>query len=230
MRTIGLIGGMSWESTAVYYRLINELTRARLGGLHSAPMVIESLDFADIEALQSAGDWETAGETLAVAARRLEAIGADLLVLATNTMHRVADAIAAATHVPLLHIADAAGEALGKAHLTRVGLLGTRFTMEEPFYRDRLANNFGLEVLVPDRVGRELVDGIIYDELCLGVVKESSREHYRDVMAALVDQGAQGIILGCTEIGLLVGPEDAAVPVLDTTHLHAEVAVQRALA
>ncbi|MEK2494498.1 aspartate/glutamate racemase family protein [Kitasatospora purpeofusca] len=228
MKTIGLLGGMSWESTATYYRLLNELTRDRLGGLHSAKCVLYSVDFAEVERLQAAGDWETAGRLLAEAARAVEAAGAELLLICTNTMHKVADQVADAVSVPLLHLADATAGAVLAAGVTRVGLLGTAFTMEQDFYRDRLASH-GLDVLVPAPAGRALVHRVIYEELCLGVVREESRAEYRRVIAGLVARGAQGVILGCTEIELLVGPDDSPVPVFPTTRIHAEAAVTAAL-
>ncbi|MFD8694807.1 aspartate/glutamate racemase family protein [Kitasatospora purpeofusca] len=228
MKTIGLLGGMSWESTATYYRLLNELTRDRLGGLRSAKCVLYSVDFAEVERLQVAGEWEAAGRLLAEAARAVEAAGAELLLICTNTMHKVADQVAGAVSVPLLHLADATAAAVLAAGVTRVGLLGTAFTMEQDFYRDRLASH-GLDVLVPDPAGRALVHRVIYEELCLGVVREESRAEYRRVIAELVAEGAQGVILGCTEIELLVGPGDSAVPVFPTTRIHAEAAVTAAL-
>ncbi|MFD8322624.1 aspartate/glutamate racemase family protein [Kitasatospora purpeofusca] len=228
MKTIGLLGGMSWESTATYYRLLNELTRDRLGGLHSAKCVLYSVDFAEVERLQAAGEWETAGRLLAEAARAVEAAGAELLLICTNTMHKVADQVADAVSVPLLHLADATAAAVLAAGVTRVGLLGTAFTMEQDFYRDRLASH-GLDVLVPDPAGRALVHRVIYEELCLGVVREESRAEYRRVIAGLVAAGAEGVILGCTEIELLVGPDDSPVPVFPTTRIHAEAAVTAAL-
>ncbi|GAA2987540.1 aspartate/glutamate racemase family protein [Streptomyces drozdowiczii] len=229
MKTIGLIGGMSWESTAEYYRLLNEGVRERLGGLHSAKCVLYSVDFAEIERLQVAGRWTEAGDVLADAARSLRAAGADLLLICTNTMHKVAGQVAAAVDVPLLHLADATAAAVNTAGLTRVGLLGTAFTMEQDFYRDRVAGH-GLEVLVPDADDRALVHRVIYDELCLGVIREESRAAYGEVIGRLVAAGAEGIILGCTEIELLVGPEHSPVPVFATARLHAEAAVAAALA
>lgn len=229
MKTIGLIGGMSWESTAEYYRLLNELTRERLGGLHSAKCVLYSVDFAEIERLQVEGRWEEAGEVLAAAARSLEAAGADLLLICTNTMHKVADQVAAAAPVPLLHLADTTAAAVRAEGLKRVGLLGTAFTMEQDFYRGRLAGH-GLEVLVPDADSRALVHRVIYEELCLGVIREESRAAYRAVIDGLVAAGAEGVVLGCTEIELLVRPEHSPVPVFATTRLHAEAAVDAALA
>ncbi|WP_049660210.1 aspartate/glutamate racemase family protein [Kitasatospora sp. MY 5-36] len=228
MKTIGLIGGMSWESTAEYYRLLNRLTRERLGGLHSARLVLYSVDFAQIERLQTAGRWEEAGQVLADAARSLEAAGADLLLICTNTMHKVADQVAAAVSVPLLHLADTTAAAVRAAGLRRVGLLGTAFTMEQDFYRGRLAAG-GLDVQVPQADSRALVHRVIYEELCVGLVREESRAAYRRVIGELVAGGAEGIVLGCTEIELLVRPEDSPVPVFPTTRLHAEAAVDAAL-
>lgn len=230
MQTIGLIGGMSWESTLPYYRLVNEATRDRLGGLHSARLVLVSVDFHEIERLQHAGDWVAAGAVLADAARALQSAGADFIVLCTNTMHKVAPAIEAAVAIPLLHIADATAAAIRKDGLRRVGLLGTRFTMEQAFYRERLAQGHGIEVLVPEQAERDLVHRVIYEELCAGRVLDASRADYRRVIARLVERGAQAVILGCTEIGLLVGAADATVPLYDTTRLHALAAVDRALA
>lgn len=229
MRTIGLLGGMSWESTAEYYRLLNELTRERLGGLHSSKCVLYSVDFAEIERLQVEGRWDEAAGILAEAAKALEAAGADLLLICTNTMHKVADQVAAATSVPLLHLADTTAEAVRAHGLRRIGLLGTAFTMEQDFYRGRLAHH-GLDVLVPDAAGRSTVHKVIYDELCLGIVREESRASFQAVIGDLVAAGAEGIVLGCTEIELLIGPEHSPVPVFPTTRLHAEAAVNHALA
>lgn len=229
MKTIGLIGGMSWESTVPYYRQINEMIKARLGGLHSARLVLYSVDFHDIEVLQRAGDWEGAGQILVDAARSLEAAGADFLVVCTNTMHKVAPAIEASVSIPLLHIADATAAEIVAAGHSVVGLLGTRFTMEQPFYRDRLSARHGLAVVVPDTEDRATVHRIIYDELCLGLIRPESRLEYRRIMRALSDQGAQAIILGCTEITLLVGQEDSALPLFDTTAIHARAAARKAL-
>lgn len=230
MKTIGLIGGMSWESTLPYYRHINEAIRARLGGLHSARLVLYSVDFHEIEQLQRSGDWQRAGELLGEAAAALERAGAEFLVLCTNTMHKVAEAIEQAASIPLLHIADPTAAAIHNAGLQRVGLLGTRFTMEQPFYRERLESRHGIQVMVPDEADRQLVHRVIYEELCLGTVREASRQAYREVIARLVAQGAQAVILGCTEIGLLIGAEDAVVPLFDTTLLHAGAAAEQALA
>ncbi|MFD8542269.1 aspartate/glutamate racemase family protein [Streptomyces sp. NPDC059649] len=229
MRTIGLLGGMSWESTAEYYRLLNELTRERLGGLHSSKCVLYSVDFAEIERLQVEGRWEEAAEILADAAKALAAAGADMLLICTNTMHKVADQVAAATSVPLLHLADTTAEAVRAHGLRRIGLLGTAFTMEQDFYRGRLARH-GLDVLVPNAAGRSTVHKVIYDELCLGIVREESRAAFKAVIDDLVAAGAEGIVLGCTEIELLIGAEHSPVPVFPTTRLHAEAAVDRALA
>ncbi|MCE4070264.1 MULTISPECIES: aspartate/glutamate racemase family protein [Pseudomonas] len=229
MKTIGLIGGMSWESTIPYYRQINERIKEKLGGLHSAKIALYSVDFHEIERLQHAGDWEAAGRLLADAARSLKAAGADFLVLCTNTMHKVAPAIEAAVDIPLLHIADPTAEAIRAAGVSTVGLLGTRFTMEQAFYKDRLAERFGLKVLTPGEADRQVVHRIIYEELCLGQIRDESREAYRRIIAALVEQGAEAVILGCTEISLLVGPADASVPLFDTTALHALQAADAAL-
>ncbi len=229
MRRIGLIGGMSWESTAEYYRLINEGVRDRLGGLHSAECLLYSVDFAPVEAMQADGRWDEAGALLAEAATTLETAGAELVVLCTNTMHKVADAVESAVSIPFLHLADTTADAVRAAGLTRVGLLGTGFTMEQPFYRDRLAGH-GLEVWVPGREDRDLVHRVIYDELCVGVVRQESRAAYQRVIQGLVDRGAEGVVLGCTEIELLIKAEDSPVPVFPTTRLHAEAAVELALA
>ena len=228
MRTIGLLGGMSWESTALYYRWINEGVRDRLGGLHSARIVMVSVDFAEIEAMQVDGDWEAAGAALAREARHLEAAGADGLLICTNTMHKVADGVQAAVEIPLLHLADATAQRIVAAGVERVGLLGTRFTMEQAFYRDRLASH-GLEVLVPDPAGREAVHRIIYEELVLGEVREASRREVADVVEDLVARGAECVIEGCTEITLLSLGDLVRVPRFDTTRIHAESAVAWAL-
>jgi aspartate racemase len=230
MKTIGLLGGMSWESTALYYKIINEGVNAQLGGLHSARLIMYSVDFYEIEQLQAAGDWQQAGEQLATAARSLEKAGADFIVLCTNTMHKIAPAITAAVSLPLLHIADATAEAIKTAGLRKVGLLGTRFTMEQDFYKQRLQADHGIDVLIPDETGRETVHQVIYQELCLGHINAASREKYRAVIADLVDQGAEAIVMGCTEITLLIDQQDAAVPLFDTTRIHADAAVALALA
>jgi aspartate racemase len=229
MKTIGLIGGMSWESTLVYYRIVNETVRERLGGLHSARLLLYSVDFQEIEVLQRTGRWDVAGQRLADAARSLAGAGADFLVLCTNTMHKVAPAIEAATSLPLLHIADATAAAILAQGHRKVGVLGTRFTMEQAFYRERLTGRHGLEVLVPDEDDRATVDRVIFDELCRGEVLEASRAQYRRIIAALAARGAQAIILGCTEIPLLVGADDSPVPLFDTTAIHARLAAEHAL-
>ncbi|MEV8114890.1 aspartate/glutamate racemase family protein [Streptomyces xiamenensis] len=229
MKVIGLIGGMSWESTAEYYRLLNTLTRDRLGGLHSARCVLYSVDFAEIERLQVQGRWEEAGEILADAARALERAGAELVLICTNTMHKVADQVAAAVSVPLLHLADATAVAVRAAGVRTVGLLGTAFTMEQDFYRGRLEAG-GLAVLVPGADERAVVHRVIYEELCLGVVRDASREEFQRVIGRLVERGAEGVILGCTEIELLIGERHSPVPVFPTTRLHVEAALRAALA
>ena len=229
MKTIGLIGGMSWESTVPYYRQINEAVKAQLGGLHSARLILYSVDFHEIEQLQRKDDWLAAGAIMAQAARSLELAGADFLVLCTNTMHKVADAIQAAVNIDLLHIADPTASAIKAAGFSRVGLLGTRFTMEQDFYRARLEDQHGLQVLTPTLPDRDIVHRIIYEELCLGKIEPASRTEYRRIMAQLKAQGAQAIILGCTEITLLVGQQDAELPLFDTTRLHALAAAHRAL-
>jgi aspartate racemase len=229
LKIIGLIGGMSWESTVPYYRQINETVKERLGGLHSARVILYSVDFHEIERLQHLGDWQAAGAVLADAARALEAAGADFIVLCTNTMHRVAPAIEAAVRIPLLHIADPTADAIKRSGFSTVGLLGTRFTMEQAFYKDRLRERHGLNVLVPAPPDQEVIHRVIYEELCLGKIVAESRSEYRRIIAGLVDQGAEAIILGCTEISLLVRQNDAAVPLFDTTAIHARMAAERAL-
>lgn len=227
MKTIGLIGGMSWESTVPYYTMINEAVRERLGGLHSAKIVLYSVDFAEVEVLQREDRWDEAAALMTDIARRLERAGADFLVICTNTMHVSAPEIEAAVSVPLLHIADPTAAEVRRRGITTVGLLGTRFTMEQDFYRARL-ERAGLRVITPPEPDRELVHRVIYDELCLGRIEEPSRAAYRDVIARLVSEGAEGIILGCTEIGLLLQPEDSPVPLFDTTSLHARAAAEMA--
>ncbi|WP_176645546.1 aspartate/glutamate racemase family protein [Duganella sp. SG902] len=229
MKTIGLIGGMSWESTVPYYRQINETIKQQLGGLHSARLVLYSVDFHEVERLQHAGDWDAAGAMMADAARALQAAGADFIVLCTNTMHKVAPAIEAAVRIPLFHIADPTARAIKQAGLRKIGLLGTRFTMEQAFYKERLREQHGLDVVVPEPADRDIVHRIIYEELCLGQIVDSSRAEYRRIIAALVAQGAQAIILGCTEISLLVAQRDASVPLFDTTAIHAQSAALWAL-
>lgn len=230
MKCIGLLGGMSWESTVSYYQALNRGVRTQLGGLHSARVLLNSVDFAGIERLQHAGDWPATARLLAAEARKLQDGGADFLLIGTNTMHKVAPEIEAAIDIPLLHIADATAAKLRADGITRVGLLGTRFTMEQDFYKGRLQDRFGLAVLVPDEAGRERVHRIIYDELCLGEIRESSRAEYLAIIEGLAAAGAEAVILGCTEIALLVGDARAAVPLYDTTAIHAEAAVALALA
>lgn len=229
MKTIGVIGGMSWESTALYYRMLNEGIKARLGGLHSAKIAMLSVDFEEIERLQAAGDWQQAGDMLAACGVSLKAAGADFLLIATNTMHIVADRVQDASNLPLLHIADATGEKIRSLGLTRIGLLGTAYTMEHSFYRGRLEDRFGLDVITPDADDRAEVHRIIYEELCLGSVRETSRQAYLDVIEKMRAAGAEAIILGCTEIGMLVTPEHTDMTLLDTTAIHAETAVEKAL-
>lgn len=229
MKTIGLIGGMSWESTVLYYRQINEAIKERLGGLHSARIVLYSVDFQEIERLQRSGDWEAAGFILAEAARTLEAAGAAFLVLCTNTMHNVAASIERAVAIPLLHIADATASEITRAGHSTVGLLGTRFTMEQAFYRDRLSERHALKIVIPDPGDREIVHRLIYDELCRGVIKPESRNECRRIMRALASKGAQAIILGCTEISLLVDQNNSETPLFDTTAIHARAAAEEAL-
>lgn len=221
MKTIGLLGGMSWESTVPYYQRINELVRERLGGLHSAKLVLYSVDFHEVERLQHTGDWDAAGRVLAAAARSLEDAGAECIVLCTNTMHKVAPAIEAAVRIPLLHIADPTAQVVKAAGITVVGLLGTRFTMEEAFYRDRLATQHGLTVLTPSSADRDLIHRVIYEELCLGKIVPESRDAYRKVINTLVAQGAEAVILGCTEISMLISQPHSPVPLFDTTAIHA---------
>lgn len=226
MKRIGLLGGMSWESSIEYYRLVNELVAERLGGLHSADCLLRSVDFAEIERLQRDGDWEAAGVRLAGEARALQDAGAELLVLCTNTMHKVAGEITAAISIPFVHIADTTADAVRAAGFERVGLLATAYTMEQDFYVGRLRERHGLDVLVPDAADRRIVHDVIYDELCRGIVADGSREQYRRVIGALEERGAQAILLGCTEIDLLIGAKDSPVPVFDTTRLHAQRAVE----
>ena len=229
MKTIGLIGGMSWESSIEYYRIINEAAKARLGGLHSAKSLMVSVDFAEIEVLQHQGRWMEASNMLVKAARDLENGGADFIVLCTNTMHKVADDIQAGIKIPFIHIADATALRVKSCGIQKIGLLGTRFTMEEEFYRGRLSQKYGLEVVIPDAQGREIVHKVIYNELVVGRIEQPSREKYIGIIEQMVDQGVEGVILGCTEIGLLVRQEDSRVPLFDTTRIHAETAVEYAL-
>jgi aspartate racemase len=230
MKTAGLIGGMSWESTVPYYRTINRVVGETLGGLHSAKMVVYSVDFQEIEELQHAGRWNEAGDILVAAGHGVRRAGADFLVLCTNTMHKVAPQLEAAVGLPLLHIADATATRVKGAGVGRVGLLGTRFTMEEDFYRGRLERGHGLEILVPGPEQRETVHRVIYEELCRGEVRDGSRRQYQRIVRDLVGRGAGGVILGCTEIGLLLGPRDADVPLFDTAQIHAEEAARYCLA
>ncbi len=229
MKTIGLIGGMSWESSTEYYRLINMFVKERLGGLHSAQCAMVSVDFADYEVLLREGRWDELARLLTAAAQNVERAGAEMMVLCTNTMHKVAADIQANIHVPFLHIVDPTAECIKADGLTTVGLLGTRFTMEEDFYVGRLTQHHGLQVLIPEAAEREMINRVIFDELCLGEVKATSKAQYLAVIERLVTQGAQGIILGCTEIGMLLGSEDRGVPLFDTTRLHAQAAVEFAL-
>ena len=229
MKTIGLLGGMSWESSLEYYRLINQATKAKLGGLHSAKSIMFSVDFEEIEVLQHQEKWDELTEIMIEGAKRVERGGADLLVICTNTMHRMADAVQSAISIPLLHIADATAGEILRRRLKTIGLLGTKFTMEQDFYRGRLSEKFGLKVLIPGEVDREIVHKVIYHELCLGKTLDSSRREYIRIINTLVQQGAEGIVLGCTEIPLLVKQEDVAVPIFDTTAIHARYAVEVAV-
>ncbi|MEM6867437.1 MAG: aspartate/glutamate racemase family protein [Cyanobacteria bacterium P01_C01_bin.121] len=229
MKTIGLLGGMSWESTIEYYRLLNEAVKAELGGLHSAKILMYSVDFEELVALKHEGNWDRIGEILSKGAAQLEGAGADCMLLATNTMHKVADAIALATTIPFIHIADATAEAIKSADIHRVGLLGTRFTMEESFYKDRLIYQHGLAVQVPTGPERNFIHDVIYDELCLGEIRPASRDRFRDTITNLISSGAEAVILGCTEIGLLVSAQDSAVPIFDTTAIHARAAAKWAI-
>jgi aspartate racemase len=229
MKTIGLIGGMSWESSIEYYRIINQTVKARLGELHSAKSLMYSVDFAEVEILQHHGRWTEAAEMLVDAAKRLENSGADLIVLCTNTMHKVADDIQANVKIPFLHIADATAQRVLASGIRTIGLLGTRFTMEEEFYKGRLSRNYGLDVMVPDAQEREIVHRVIYDELVVGRIEPSSKAQYVRIIEQMIRQGVEGIILGCTEIGLLIHQEDSQVPLFDTTRIHAEAAVEYAL-
>ncbi len=230
MKTIGLIGGMSWESSAEYYRLINEEVRNRLGSTHSAKSLMWSMDFAEIETLQHEGNWQALSEKMCQAAVSLERGGADFIVICTNTMHKLAEQVQACLNIPLLHIADATAKEITSKNIKKVGLLGTEFTMKQDFYKVRLADKFGLEVFIPNDEDCQIVHRIIYQELVAGIIKDESRQQYRQIIQKLVDAGAEAIILGCTEIMLLVSPADSAVPVFDTTEIHAQAAVNMALA
>ncbi|WP_320153371.1 aspartate/glutamate racemase family protein [uncultured Tolumonas sp.] len=230
MKTIGLIGGMSWQSTVPYYRLINEIVSQKLGGLHSAKLILWNMDFEAIASLQRQDRWLEAGEVMADAALRLQQAGAESIVICTNTMHKLVPDMQPHLQIPILHIADATAQVIRQAGLRKVGLLGTRFTMEDSFYVSHLREHYGLEVITPDAAARQLVHNVIFNELCVGEEKATSRAQYREIMAALVQQGAEGIIFGCTEIAMLVDQTDAAVPVFDTTTLHASYAAEWALA
>ena len=230
MKTIGLIGGMSWESSVEYYRIINEATRDALGGLHSAKSIMYSVEFAEIEALQHAGRWDEAARILVAAAQSLEKGGAEFALICTNTMHKLYDEVQENIKIPLLHIADATAEVIKAGGFSKVALLGTRFTMEEDFYKGRLIEKYDLEVIVPSTNEREEVHRVIYEELCAGKIMASSRQQYARIINRIIGQGAQGVILGCTEIGLLVKPEDSSVPLFDTAEIHAKAAVKYALA
>ncbi len=228
MKTIGLIGGMSWESTVTYYRVINEEIKKRLGGFHSGKILLYSVDFEEIEKCQMSGEWKKSGEILADAAKRLEKAGADFIVICTNTMHKVFGQVQAAVKIPVLHIAETTAEIMKKDKITKTGLLGTKFTMEQDFYKSVLAEN-GIEAVVPDEDGRKTVNDVIYNELCMGQIKESSKKQFLKIIEKLRDQGAQAVILGCTEIGLLVEQKDVDIPVYDTALIHAEVAAEKSL-
>ena len=229
MKTLGLIGGMSWESTVPYYQIINEIVKNKLGGLHSARLILYSVEFAEIEEMQSAGQWDTAAEVLGDAARKLEACGADYIVICTNTMHKVAPQIQRMISVPVIHIADATAEVLKQDGIRRIALLGTRYTMTQDFYKQRLIDQ-GFEVLIPEEKDIEPVNRIIFEELCVGEIKDESRKEYQRIIQDLKDRGAEGVILGCTEIGMLIKPEDSVLPVYDTTLIHAQAAAEAALA
>ncbi|MCR5373002.1 MAG: aspartate/glutamate racemase family protein [Solobacterium sp.] len=229
MKTLGLIGGMSWESTVPYYQIINEAVKDRLGGLHSARLILYSVEFAEIEEMQSAGQWDTAAEVLGDAARKLESCGADYIVICTNTMHKVAPQIQRMISVPIIHIADATAEVLKQDGIRRIALLGTKYTMTQDFYKQRLIDQ-GFEVLIPAEEDIEPVNRIIFDELCVGEIKDESRKEYQRIIQDLKDRGAEGVILGCTEIGMLIKPEDSVLPVYDTTLIHAQAAAEAALA
>ncbi|MFZ1388377.1 MAG: aspartate/glutamate racemase family protein [Thiolinea sp.] len=229
MKTIGLLGGMSWESSAEYYRAINQAVKQTLGGLHSAKLVLYSVDFAEIEHFQQSGDWQSAGALLQKAAQSLQAAGADCVVLCTNTMHKVAEPVSEGLSIPLLHIADATAIQLVKAGIKTVGLLGTNFTMEQAFYKERLVEHYGLKVLIPNEADRQIIHQVIYQELCLGEVKAASKAEYLRIIQTLAEQGVEAVILGCTEIGLLVQQADTAVKLFDTTAIHAQAAVDFAL-
>ena len=229
MKTIGLIGGMSWESSSEYYRIINETVRERLGGLHSAECIMYSADFEEIENLQHQGKWEELTKLMINFAQKLEGAGADFIVICTNTMHKMAEEVESNTNIPLLHIADATAEKIIEKGLGKLGLLGTNFTMEEDFFKKRLEEKYNIEVIIPSQNDREIIDSVIYHELCLGIIKQSSKEKYKEVINRLISDGADGVILGCTEIPLLVSQGDVEMPVFDTTTIHAKSAVEFAL-
>ncbi|MFU2017321.1 aspartate/glutamate racemase family protein [Peribacillus butanolivorans] len=228
MKTIGLIGGMSWESSLEYYRIINEEVKSKLGGLHSAKCILYSVDFEEIERYQAEGDWESSGKLLGDVAQSLEKAGAEIIVICTNTMHKVIRYIEEKVSLPILHIADSTANQIQKSEISTVGLLGTKYTMEQDFYKTRIEFN-GIKVLIPNDEDRKVINKVIYEELCLGEIQQSSRDYYKKVIKSLVDDGAEGIILGCTEIGLLVKPEDSEVPLFDTTEIHAIESVNMAL-
>lgn len=228
MKTIGLLGGMSWESTIPYYQIINEAVRDRLGGLHSAKIVLYSVEFDEIERCQSSGDWEKSGEILGKAAQGLEAAGADFLLICTNTMHKVAPQIASMARIPIVHIADATADELEKDRIRRVGLLGTKYTMTQDFYKRRLTDR-GIDVVIPDEADIEVVNDVIFGELCVGEIKESSRREFQRIIDHLKEKGAEGVVLGCTEIGLLIHQPDSSLPLFDTTRIHAKRAAELAL-
>ncbi|MGJ3194215.1 aspartate/glutamate racemase family protein [Peribacillus frigoritolerans] len=228
MKTIGLIGGMSWESSLEYYRIVNEEVKAKLGGLHSAKCILYSVDFEEIERCQAEGDWESSGKLLGDAALSLEKAGAEMILICTNTMHKVIGYIEEKVSLPILHIADSTAKQIQKSKISTVGLLGTKYTMEQDFYKTRIETN-GIKVLIPNEEDRKVINKVIYEELCLGEIQQSSREYYKKVIKGLVDDGAEGIILGCTEIGLLVKPEDSEVPLFDTAVIHAIESVNMAV-
>jgi aspartate racemase len=229
MKTIGLIGGMSWESSAEYYRIMNQTVQQRVGGLHSAQCILYSFDFQEIEQLQHQGKWEKLTELMISAARRLEGAGAELIVICTNTMHKMAEEVQSSVRIPLVHIADATAKAIIEKGLDKVALLGTRFTMEEDFYKKRLREKHKLEVIIPPENDREVIDHVVYGELCRGIMQQSSKEQFKAIIRALASNGAEGVILGCTEIPLLIGQQDAEIPLFDTTKIHAQAAVEMAL-
>lgn len=229
MKTIGLIGGMSWESTVTYYQIINETVKEKLGGLHSAKILLYSVDFSEIEACQANDAWDRSADILVDAAKRLEKAGADYIVICTNTMHKVAPQIQEQIRIPILHIADAAADALTQSGINKVALLGTKYTMTQDFYKQKLISR-GIAVMIPEAADMELINHVIYDELCLGIISDKSREQFMRIMEQLMRNGAEGVILGCTEIGLLIHPEDSSLPVFDTTQIHAQKAAMISIA